>query len=288
MTDLFLKIQKHTFLLSVFSGIFLGFSLAYLVSILLISILEPDIATAAKLMQQNTVVRTKPRPQIIGIEVFQNMVAGNFLRDSVKTRGSNLPVSDDPGGGEIMLFGVISGSPSFATAAVQVIGESDVNEYRIGKTVAGYKILAIHYDGISIKRGSNRFKLKIGEKTSDRVTAAASTGAPSVPGAQKINISRDRLVAISQNQEELYKNKFAPITKNGKVEGFKLLYVPQNNFLYQLGARTGDIIRRFNGQPLESSEKMFEMWVSLKSADKVLIELERGGKILPFEIQIQN
>ncbi|HNN59331.1 MAG TPA: general secretion pathway protein GspC, partial [Leptospiraceae bacterium] len=82
-------------------------------------------------------------------------------------------------------------------------------------------------------------------------------------------------------------NKFAPVTRDGKVLGLKLLFVPQGNFLYELGARSGDIIRRFNGEPLENQDRMIQMWQSLQSANRITIEVERGGKVIPFEILIQ-
>ncbi|HNL02357.1 MAG TPA: general secretion pathway protein GspC, partial [Leptospiraceae bacterium] len=106
-------------------------------------------------------------------------------------------------------------------------------------------------------------------------------------GATKINITRDRLLASTKNPEMIYQNKFAPVTRDGKVLGLKLLFVPQGNFLYELGARSGDIIRRFNGEPLENQDRMIQMWQSLQSANRITIEVERGGKVIPFEILIQ-
>jgi len=294
MHDYFLKLQKRIFELSVFAAAFLGFSLAYLLGVLLTFFLQRDFA--AGILPQTSAAPSRALGRGMGqtfrtIEEFQGLVAGNLLRDH-----SN-PVSGERadqgtaavGGREILLYGVVAGSPSFASAAIQIVGEKDVNEYFIGQEVAGYKLIDILGDSIVLKLGENKLKLLVGEKTGFASGAQMNGAAPpSIAGAQKVTVSRDRLVAISQDQTELYKNKFAPITRNGKILGFKLLYVPTDNFLYQLGARSGDIIRRFNGQPLETAEKMFEMWQSLKTATRVSIEVERGGKIVPFEIDIQN
>jgi general secretion pathway protein C len=55
-----------------------------------------------------------------------------------------------------------------------------------------------------------------------------------------------------------------------------------------LGARGGDIIKRVNGMPLNDTEKMLEIWGSVKSATKITIDLERSGKILTYEFLIRN
>ena len=288
MNEIILKLQKNIFQISVVAGIFLGFSLAYLFQIILILILEPGIAESMAMRKKNS-VPSRPKTTVYkSIDEIRNLVSGNFLRDSsVRSRG--MVMEDMSGGGQIMLFGVISGHPSIETAAIQVVGENEVNEYRPGKTVAGFKLVAIHYNGITVERGGSRIKIGIGEQSGAAAVSQSGGGAPSIPGAQKITIKRDRIIALSQDQTAIYKNKFAPITQNGKIAGFKMIYIPEeNNFLYEMGARSGDIIRRFNGQPLENSEKMFEMWQNIKTADKVSIELERGGKIIPFEIEIQN
>ncbi|MDH5656780.1 MAG: hypothetical protein OEZ34_12785, partial [Spirochaetia bacterium] len=278
-------LQKNIYYISIGAGVFLGFSLAYFFQILFIMILEPGISESLAIIKKFPVQSRRPQTVYKSIDDVRMLVGGNFMRDSVRDRSADIQISDGAGG-QIILFGVIAGHPSIASAAIQVAGENKVNEYRPGKMVAGYKIAAIHYDGITIERGGTRIKLKIGEQSGQ---AAAPSAGASIPGAEKITISRDRVLTLSQNSEAIMRNKFAPITKNNKIAGFKLIYVPEdNNFLYEMGARSGDIIRRFNGQPLESNEKLFEIWQSIKTSSRVTIEVERGGKILPFEIEIQN
>lgn len=86
----------------------------------------------------------------------------------------------------------------------------------------------------------------------------------------------------------MYENKFTPITKDGKILGIKMVFIPQQNFLYELGARSGDIIRRINGQPMDNMNKLMELWQNIQTLNQITVELERGGKIIPFEIIIQD
>jgi general secretion pathway protein C len=290
MLEYIAKLQKHIYGITVASSVLLGCALAYLLSVILTFFLSSTMTDVGAGQIFQPIPRGGSERTFRSLEEFQGLIAGNFIRDrSMAMPETGMPAEDASSMlGEIQLYGVVAGSPSFASAAIQIQGEKDVNEYMTGQTVVGYKIVKIKWDSIAIERGGNRLDLKIGEKTGVASAAPGMQPGQTIPGAQKISISRDRLIAISNDQTELYKNKFAPITRDGKILGFKLLFVPPENFLYQMGARSGDIIRRFNGQPLESAEKMFEMWQNLKNADRVSIEVERGGKIVPFEIQIQN
>ncbi|MBI3395820.1 MAG: hypothetical protein HY042_08295, partial [Spirochaetia bacterium] len=198
------------------------------------------------------------------------------------------PGGDQSAEGEIVLLGVIAGSDQFARAAIQMQGKNDVTEYKVGQTVAGFKIAAIGSSYIMVERGSSQLKIVIGQKSGEaRAPGTTQATTPSAAGAQKITISRGKLNELTANQEKLYEVKFAPVTIGTKIQGFRLIHVPNNHFLYEMGARSGDIIRRFNGQPLENTEKMFQMYQSLKTLNKVMVEIERSGKIIPFDIIIQ-
>jgi general secretion pathway protein C len=87
----------------------------------------------------------------------------------------------------------------------------------------------------------------------------------------------------------IYKDaRFGPHLVDGKIEGYKLYQVARSHIFYSLGARGGDIIKRVNGMPLNDTEKMLEIWGSVKSATKITIDLERSGKILTYEFLIRN
>jgi len=75
---------------------------------------------------------------------------------------------------------------------------------------------------------------------------------------------------------------------DGKIEGYKLYQVARSHIFYSLGARGGDIIKRVNGMPLNDTEKMLEIWSSVKTATKITVDLERSGKIITYEFLIRN
>lgn len=220
---------------------------------------------------------------------YETIVTGAFFRDS--GTAAEKTGAGDVGEGEIQLSGVLAGPPQFARALIQVVGKPEMEAYRIGDSVAGFKITQIQASSIVVERGTGSLRIYVGEKSGEAASAAQVQNQQAArPGTQaptKVVVSRERLQKAMKNPEELTQNRYAPVSRDGKVLGLKLFFVQPGNFLYDLGARSGDIIRRFNGESLESQDKMILMYQSLQTATKITLEVERGGQVIPYEIVIQ-
>ena len=280
------RLQKNIFLLSIAAGAFLGAALAYLVIVLLTFQFAgaTDSSQARPRANPGPIITPPPsRP----FEDYQEIISGNFFRDSPVVKGEEgIAIAEIK---QFTLMGVLAGSPEFANAAIQLEGESEPNEYYLGEEVGGSKIISIFAEGIVIQRGDSKLTIRVGESTGTAIEKQKAQNEPdSDPNATKVSIQRSKILELANNQEILYQNKFAPITKDGKILGLRLIMVPQTNILYEMGARSGDILKRVNGQPLENQEKMFQIWQSVKTQDKFTVDLERGGKNIAYEILIQN
>lgn len=288
MSEYVLKLQKNIFTITLVTSVLLGISLAYLGAVGLrfwFTSNQKPVDLAAR-TQQRPATETVYR----GEEEFLGIVTGNFIRDAgAAPAGDPSAAAAVQAAGEIELMGVLYSTPArYARALIKEKDASGAESYGIGKTVAGYKIVWIHTNAITVNVGGNKFKIKVGEKSGDAATSPPPAAAgPASAGSQTITLKRDRLQQLMKKPDEIYKNKFSPAIVNGKIAGWKLIYVPNDNFLYQLGARSGDILRRFNGEPLESQEKMIQMWQNLQSSNKVTVDIERGGKIFTYDIAIQ-
>ncbi|MCR9144551.1 MAG: hypothetical protein NXI24_20095 [bacterium] len=288
MSEYVLKLQKNIFAITLGTSVLLGISLAYLGAVGF----RFWFTTNQKPLNVKTRTAQRPAQETAyrGEEEFLGIVTGNFVRDAGSSpEGDASAAAAVQAAGEIELMGVLYATPvRYAQALIKEKDASSPESYGIGKTVAGHKIVWIHTNGITVDVGGNRFKIKVGEKSGDAATAPPKTAAgPASAGSQQITLKRDRLQQLMKKPDEIYKNKFSPAIVNGKIAGWKLIYVPNDNFLYQLGARSGDILRRFNGEPLESQEKMIQMWQNLQSSNKVTVDIERGGKIFTYDILIQ-
>ncbi len=280
MTEYLIKLQKNIFAITLGASVFLGFSLAYLFSV----ILQYFFHTASMTVSLPEKPRVAPTSPFRDLSEFEGICTGNFIRDvCMQMGGPGGP--EEQAGGDIVVQGILAGDLHFARAAIQVQGEEAINEYKTGQTVAGYKIVAIHAYSITVERAGNVIRLGLGEKSGE---AQQQTSAPqAAEGTTRVTLSRDKINQLLADPKIVYENKFAPVTRDGKILGLKLLFVPPNNFLFEIGARTGDILRRLNDQPLESTERMIQMYQSLKTANRLKVDLERSGKIITFELIIQ-
>lgn len=203
------------------------------------------------------------------------------------------------------LTGTLEGSAEFARALIEVQGES-TREYCTASSFCRKKececsvqsatIISIAHEHIWIKMNQSRYKLKIGQSTTDLAQAATEAATPNAPAAptqgaviSKV-LSREEVNKdILGNPAKIYQGaQFGPHLVNGKIEGYKIARVEPTHIFAKLGAKSGDIIRKVNGYSLNDTERMLDLWKAIKTAPQVKIELERDGKIITYDFQIRN
>jgi hypothetical protein len=75
--------------------------------------------------------------------------------------------------------------------------------------------------------------------------------------------------------------RIAPALKEGVVvKGFSIRSIAPGSLYWELGLRNHDIVRRINGEVLDSPDKALETYQRLRSATRLEVELEREGKII--------
>jgi general secretion pathway protein C len=79
-----------------------------------------------------------------------------------------------------------------------------------------------------------------------------------------------------------------PERVNGQIVGYRLITVRPQNILFRLGARSGDIVKRVNGQVLDSTQKLMSMWETIKNDPKITVDIERQGKNIKYDFNITD
>ncbi len=204
------------------------------------------------------------------------------------------------------LTGTLEGNAEFARALIEVQGEG-IREYCTASqfcrrkececAVQSASIISIAQEHIWIRMGQGRYKLKIGQSTTDLaqqpVTPDPKAGAPVATGGgtviSKVISREDVNKNILGNPAKIYEGaQFGPHLVNGKIEGYKIARVNDDHIFAKLGAKSGDIIRKVNGYGLSDTERMLDLWKAIKTAPEVKIELERDGKVITYDFQIRN
>ncbi|RHX90417.1 general secretion pathway protein GspC [Leptospira stimsonii] len=300
MNAIFLELRKNTFYTLIPVILFFSYSLSYLLRAVILAFLNPSVQTANTNLNPTRKVGPETNR---ALSSYEEMVQGNLIRGvipragEVATEGELSTAPPDTGEGEEMrITGTLSGHWSFARVTIVEKGKPDAQEFATGETVAGYKIRSIALNYVVLEKGGVSLKVEIGQTPGEaRAKLGQDTAPKGDPGqtasgdtVRKV-LSRQDVNRKLKDPAALYKNaRFGPALINGKITGYKIYSVAPDHIFYALGARNGDTIKRVNGMPLTETEKMLEIWGSVKTADKITVDVERGSQILTYEFIIRN
>jgi general secretion pathway protein C len=189
---------------------------------------------------------------------------------------------------DLQLLGTISGPSSIARALIKKRNEKDAEVFNLWQTVYGFKLVRIDNAKVYLK-GADR--VEVLDMFAELEQKGQSKNAPPASGQEgkiKQSISRAELQQkVLGDMDNALKGLTAgPHRVDGKVEGYKLFRIAPSNMLYKLGARSGDVVKRVNGHPIDSTEKLYKMWQSIQGESRITIDLERGGKLVSYDFSI--
>jgi len=199
---------------------------------------------------------------------------------------------------ELTLLGTITGPAVIARAMISKTGEKSPGIFalykynnEINNNVYGNKLLGIGDTKIFLEVKGQKVTLELFAKKSIGPTDAS--GSPTQPGigeqpkfAQNLSRSEIKQRVFNNMDNALRGLQAGPNRVNGQIVGYRLINVQPFNFLYRLGARSGDVIKRINGQMLDSTQKLYSTWEAIKNDPKITIDLERDGKNLHYDFNI--
>lgn len=304
MNVILARLQNNKFYTLIPVVVLFTYALAYLVRMILIVFFQagpPSLSSASK-------GRTPKQEVIRSLGYYEEVVAGNLIRgvmiDSSQERsidGKSISVEgeevmeDDSEVDPMVVTGTISGQASFARVTLRD-KSGNSTEYSIGEKLGSFKIRSIEQHYILLRRKKFNLKVLIGEsiaEAKEKVKDKMKEEEPeekltSSQTIQKV-LSREDVNRKLKDPNIIYKDaRFGPHLVDGKIEGYKLYQVARSHIFYSLGARSGDIVKRVNGMPLNETEKMLEIWTSIKTASKIAVDLDRKGKIITYEFLIRN
>ena len=83
--------------------------------------------------------------------------------------------------------------------------------------------------------------------------------------------------SLSNLNELAMQARIVPAFKDGQAQGFKLFSIRPDSLYTKIGIQNGDVIRRINGNDINSPEKALEIYSKLRDASRIDIEIERNG-----------
>lgn len=307
MNTILSNIQKNTFIVLILVILFFSFSLGYSVKSIVVLFLNPE-----KIEFKNTdSVKISTEVTSKSVSLYEGMVEGNLIRGKIISeitkptdKAKEQVLLDDPSVEEILVTGIIAGSwnSSFARVTIKEKNKEESEEFSLGRKIGGYILKSISAHSIMLHKNGINLKVEVGETIKEAKIRWArrfdgtcqGTGYP-VPKESGYSpiivrpISRtDFKKYVGEGDKLLINASFGPNIEDGKITGYKIYQVAATHLFYQLGARSGDIVRRVNGIPLNNSQKMLELWSNIQNSTIVTIDIERKGNILGYEFHIRN
>lgn len=250
----------------------------------------PQLAT--QVHRSSTPTETPLSWQLVQSNIIDKKVFKEMKADEVAGGTSQIT--------ELTLVGTISGPVKIARALIRKQGENEAKIFAlykvskdIGSDVFGYSLVRIYDTKIVLASGEQKIELNLFEKKQLGQNPPPQEGAENAPSAGssvKKTISRSEVQQLSAGSVDNATRglRAGPYRINGQIVGYQLMQVRPYNILYKLGARSGDIIKRVNGKALDSTEKLLQMWSSLKSESQITIDLERGGTQMNFDFRVTD
>lgn len=81
--------------------------------------------------------------------------------------------------------------------------------------------------------------------------------------------------------------RMIPISKDGKLAGIRVLSARPDSIAGALGLKSGDTLAAVNGVPIDSLDKMLEVYSKIDELDVVAIDGTRQGKPMTFEYKLR-
>ncbi len=194
-------------------------------------------------------------------------------------------VSEEPE--NLSLIGTITGPSSIARAVIQLKSEQRPRIFRPWSDVYGYTLTKITQTRVHLRKG-DRFAVldmyKPGEN--DTVTGKSYDEIKSYDK----NISRSELKQnINKNITRIFRGLHAsPHVIDGVAKGYKIHTLRSGNPLYKMGLRQGDIIKKVNERPINTSSEFVTNLQRLRTDAILKVEIERNGSLLQVDVNFSD
>lgn len=224
----------------------------------------------------------------VNFDVNQLLESG-FFRTASAVSASGDDIDDVSSAlSDLKLLGTVTGPSDIARALILKKGEKQPGVFKLWKDVYGFSITGIEPSKVYLKKNSQKYTLNLYDKKEKAPAVKSSSPDASAGGNVKRNISRSEMQQKVMNNIDnaMQGIQAGPHRVNDQIEGFKIIRIRPYNILFEYGIRSGDIIKRINGKKVDSTEKLFNMWQGIKNESKMVIDVDRNGQIITFELNI--
>jgi general secretion pathway protein C len=191
----------------------------------------------------------------------------------------------------LRLKGVVAPTPGVAASAIFSTGAAkDVSVFIGSEVQPGVRLTEVHPDHVIVSRAGVPERIDLEARRS----AAASSYPSGRPGGFRLNVSRTGANSYSLSRKELDDalrdpNQLGHLGQIGSPPGggVRMEQVPPGSLAQKLGLQPGDIIRKVNGQTMQSPGDLARLYQQFGTLTSIQAEVQRGGTTVQLAYAIQ-
>ncbi|HXZ48424.1 MAG TPA: type II secretion system protein N [Usitatibacter sp.] len=203
--------------------------------------------------------------------------------------GASAPGASSTADG-LVLKGVVAPTPGVAASAIFAPRAGrDISVFIGGEVTPGTTLAEVDPDHVIVSRGGVRSRIDL----ATRGPGAAAPRAAAAARGFRLDVSRSGENGYSLSRHELDEALRDPgqLQYLGQIVmppggGVRMESAPVGSLAAKLGLRSGDVIRKINGQPVASTGDLARLYQQFGSLSTVQAEIQRGSATVHLSYQI--
>jgi general secretion pathway protein C len=245
---------------------------------------KPQKVAPAAGLSQNKPVKTRASYEVILNRDLLKVAKARPSGDQSIAGDAERPLAEMG----ISLKGTITGPSEIARAIIEE--SSNQKLYRIGDTLKGATLIAIFRNKVIMDVNGQQKMLVIEESKSGPGLASRASRAgrnPRFPVGSSFAGAGGMPDAMRNMDQLLGSARVVPYYRGGQPYGFRVSDVAEGAKVYELGVRTGDIIKSINGIPIRTPQDALNAYQELQSNTNVQMEIERQGSTTTVSVPLK-
>lgn len=197
---------------------------------------------------------------------------------------------------KLKLWGTVTGLTEKSYAVIENTQKREQNLYRVGDSIENATLKMIFKSKVVLSVNGKDEVLAMEEMVSGTPNRHVRTGsaeriAPPTGGIRKQRVSLRRNMiddAMSDVSKLMTQIRISPkMGEDGQQEGLAMSNIKPNSIFRRMGLRNGDVLKSVDGQEIQTVDDALKLYESLKSADKVAVQIQRRGRDRTIEYNIR-
>jgi general secretion pathway protein C len=164
----------------------------------------------------------------------------------------------------------------------------------IGEKFRGYELIKVGERKVVFERNGKNYYVLLSDDEDEKkgVGKRAMHKKPSNKREPQdsggvVTITRDELNSYIKNPNKIWNNiRIQERRREGMLDGFRVNYVKRGSFFDKAGLKSGDIIKRIDGNEIESLADVMKYYTSVDSLESLTLTVLRGGEEVEIDFSV--